>query len=83
MYGYPNLETQYGVVATAQTGNWTTLDGPFTDRSGYEYDTNYSIQITPSWVTTVAVVAKRQSGFDVEFGTPAPAGATFDWMLIR
>lgn len=83
IYGYPNIETTDGVLATAQSGSWDLTTGPFTDTSGYEADTNYSIIVTPSWVTTVAVTAKRQSGFDVSFGTPAPAGATFDWVLIR
>lgn len=83
IYGYPNIESSYGVIATAQAGSWDLTTGPFTDTSGYEADANYSITITPSWITTIAVTAKRQSGFDVSFGTPAPAGATFDWVLIR
>jgi hypothetical protein len=82
-WGYPNMNVADGVLATAEYGSWSLIEGPFSDTTGYEWDTSYSIQITPSWVTTVAVVAKRQSGFDVEFGTPAPAGATFDWVLIR
>lgn len=82
-YGYPNINTDDGAIATVEYGSWNLTTGPFTDTSGYEADTNYSIIVTPSWGTTVAVTAKRQSGFDVSFGTPAPAGATFDWILIR
>lgn len=82
-YGFPNMTETDGVLAEVEYGSWTTSNGPTTDISGYEWDTNYNIIITPSWITTVAVTAKRQSGFDVAFGTPAPFGATFDWVLIR
>ena len=82
-YGYPNDNVPYGVQATAETGLWTNTEGPLQDTTGYEYDNNYTVVVTPSWVTTVAVTAKRVGGFDVAFGTPAPAGATFDWVLVR
>jgi hypothetical protein len=48
-----------------------------------EWDTNYGVVVTPSWLTTVAVTARTTSGFDVSFGTAAPAGATVDWCLFR
>jgi hypothetical protein len=55
-----------------------------TDMSGWEYDTNYRVWVTPSWPTPVAVTAKRIGGFDITFGVACPTGnGTFDWGLSR
>lgn len=43
----------------------------------------YGIQVTTSWPTIVSITAKRNTGFRVEFETPAPPGGTFDWFLVR
>lgn len=63
--------------AVGQAGSFTCVD-----ESGWEPDTNYAIQVTPSWDTSVAVTAKRRNGFDLAFSA-APSGATLDWLLIR
>jgi hypothetical protein len=64
-----------------------TAGGPYTaatDQTGYEPDTSYAVMIEPSWQTTWRVTAKRQDGFDVEFGTAAPGGGgTINWFLVR
>ncbi|WP_025912102.1 phage tail protein [Priestia flexa] len=46
-------------------------------------NTNYSVYVTPSWMTLFAVPVKLASGFTIEFGTPAPANATIDWFSIK
>jgi hypothetical protein len=50
-----------------------------------EPDAAYQVLITPSWATTyyVAAADKLTTGFTARFGTAAPAGASFDWMLLR
>jgi hypothetical protein len=48
-----------------------------------EPDEVYAVAITPSWMTPVAVPTKTGAGFRVQFGTAAPAGARFDWVLVR
>lgn len=77
-WGYPNM-TSLGVAATAQSGEWATI----VDETGWEPDTSYAIQVTPSWGTTVWVTAKAKGGFTINFGTAAPADATVDWFLVR
>lgn len=51
--------------------------------SAQEPDTNYGVIVTPSWGTTAWVTSKATSGFTINFGTAAPAGATVDWILMR
>jgi hypothetical protein len=53
------------------------------DPSITEPDNNYAIQVTPSWITQLAVTNKTTTTFSVQFGTPAPAGASIDWFLVR
>jgi len=48
-----------------------------------EVDANYAISVTPSWMTSFCVAQKAPEGFTVQFSTPAPAGATIDWVLVR
>jgi hypothetical protein len=46
-------------------------------------DGNYTIQLTPSWVTAYGVTNKTDDGFTVEFDKKAPKGAKLDWTSIR
>lgn len=48
-----------------------------------EPDARYSLNVQPNWATPDAVMNKTSTGFTVLFTLPAPAGATFDWQLIR
>jgi hypothetical protein len=48
-----------------------------------EADSAYSIVVQGNWFTLDRVTAKRADGFDVEFSEVAPAGAAFDWQLVR
>ena len=48
-----------------------------------QVDRNYTLQITPGWVTAYGVINKTATGFTVEFDKPAPLNATFDWLIIR
>ena len=43
---------------------------------------NFSISITPSWLTTYKVMSKSKAGFIIGFGTPAPANATVDYVVF-
>ena len=43
----------------------------------------YSIAVTPNWDTIFWYAAKGSSSFDIQFGTPAPAGATISWFVIK
>ena len=42
----------------------------------------YAVTVTPAWLTQVAVTNKTVNGFTVKFLTPAPTGATLDWVTI-
>ncbi len=44
---------------------------------------DYAVVVSPSWMTTHAVTRRAAEGFTVEFGQPAPAGGTLDWMVVR
>lgn len=48
-----------------------------------EGDALYGVNVTPSWLTTVAVFNKTTAGCTVSFGTAAPAGAVFDLSTFR
>ncbi|HEY4186270.1 MAG TPA: PilZ domain-containing protein [Polyangia bacterium] len=48
-----------------------------------ETDGHFGVQVTPSWQTALAIVGKTTAGFTVSFGTPAPAEAHLDWLLVR
>ncbi len=81
--------TDSGGNFTAVTGSWTAAEVS-SNQSGWEPDSNFAVWVTPNWSTTVAVTKTdtslfqpHGSGFTVTFGTAAPAGATFDWGLIR
>jgi hypothetical protein len=41
----------------------------------------YNVYVTPNWETTIPCIAKTANNFTVEFGTPAPALASFDWRV--
>lgn len=43
----------------------------------------YAVAVTPSWLTSYAVPTKTAEGFTVQFGDPAPQGATLDWIIMR
>jgi len=34
-------------------------------------------------MTSYCVPSKTPDGFAVQFGTPAPAGAKIDWIIVR
>jgi hypothetical protein len=83
-----DLGTSMSVATDFTTGfptTYPTVGGPYlaVDESGWEPDIAYGVTVTPSWLTTVAVTAKRRDGFDLSFGTAAPANATIDWLLVR
>ena len=48
-----------------------------------EADSQYGIQITPSWKTVTAISEKTAAGFTIKFGSPAPESARIDWFLVR
>ena len=48
-----------------------------------EVDALYGVQITPNWGTTTWTTAKATTGFTANFGTAAPASASFDWSTFR
>lgn len=48
-----------------------------------EQDARYGVSVTCNWLTTVRVVNKTTTGFDIEFGTVAPAAATLDYWTFR
>jgi len=48
-----------------------------------EADARYAVSVTPNWMTPYCVASKTESGFTVRFGTPAPAGAAADWIIVR
>ena len=48
-----------------------------------ESDTNYLIVATPNWSTTCYVTLFAVTGFTINFGTAAPAGAGVGWIIIR
>lgn len=48
-----------------------------------EADANYAVTVQPGWLTDQAVVNQTPGGFRVTFRIPAPAGATFGWLLIH
>jgi hypothetical protein len=43
----------------------------------------YGVVVQPSWSTAHAVTAQTAAGFTVDFSTPAPAGASLNWVLMR
>jgi hypothetical protein len=43
----------------------------------------YAVSVTPSWNTTVWVSDKHAAGFTARFGTPAPEGASIDYLIQR
>jgi hypothetical protein len=46
-------------------------------------DASYAVLCTPNWSTTCYATAKGTTGFTLNFGTAAPAGASVDWIVIR
>ncbi|HVE81123.1 MAG TPA: tail fiber domain-containing protein, partial [Candidatus Dormibacteraeota bacterium] len=46
-------------------------------------DENYVLSATPSWLTSYAVTEKTKDGFTIQFGTPAPANAKLDWLIVH
>ncbi len=50
---------------------------------GLPTNASYAVSITPSWETNAWVTDKTEDGFTVNFSVPAPAGARFDYVLIR
>jgi hypothetical protein len=48
-----------------------------------EADGDYAVFVESSWLTNRAVSEKGAEGFTVTFGTPAPAEARVDWLIVR
>jgi len=48
-----------------------------------EPDTNYYIQIQPTWATTWHVSAKSTAAFTITFGSAAPSAQTVGWLMYR
>ena len=48
-----------------------------------EIDEAFSVVVSLSWPSASAVTKQSATGFTIDFGRPAPAGATLDWTLIR
>ena len=48
-----------------------------------ERDANYAVAVTPSWLTDLCVPEKTAEGFTVQFGTPGPAAARIQWIMVR
>jgi hypothetical protein len=70
--------------ATIPGGGYSSAQLDTHNESGWEPDTNYGVQITPSWGTTAWVTAKREDGFDLAFGSAAPGGGgTVDLFFVR
>lgn len=67
-------------VAVAVTAAATTVAITFPRT---EVDTNYGVNATPNWGTTVWVTNKTTTGCTVNFGTAAPANATVDLITFR
>jgi len=75
----PDTVFGYASSYAASTGSWTAA----LNETGWEPDTNYDVFLSPSWVTAWRVTAKTTAGFTMEFGTPAPAGATCSYKVER
>ena len=48
-----------------------------------EADATFAVAVTPNWLTTFRVTGKLKTGFTVDFGTAAPAGAAMDYLVFR
>jgi hypothetical protein len=80
--------TDIGQAFTSGTGkfylpNITGAGGEFDPSHSIEPDANYAVIVTPSWSTTAYVTSRATTGFTINFGTAAPAGATVDWLIVR
>ncbi len=66
---------------------FTALKSPHSagvdETSMIEPDARYAVLVTPNWNTTCFVSNKATTGFTINFGTPAPAGAMIDWFMVR
>lgn len=48
-----------------------------------EPDGDYAVVPSASWPTRIGVSARGTDGFTLTFDTPAPAGGTVDWVMVR
>ncbi len=48
-----------------------------------EADADYAVFLEFTWLTNRAITSRTKEGFTVQFETPAPAGASLCWMLVR
>ena len=90
----PGIYDGYFETSLNSNATFTDIGGPFSGRrspptagidetSMIESDANYAVLVTPSWNTTQWVTGKATTGFTINFGTPAPAGGTVDWFIVR
>lgn len=68
-----------GITAVATSA--TTASVTFTYPA--EPSTQYAVQLTTTWQTTIAITSKSTTGFTVSFGTAAPASSSVHWLIVR
>lgn len=68
------------VVGLPVTAALTTISVTFPQA---ESDASYGVSVTPNWPTTLSVTAKTVTGFEISFGTAAPANAALDYTTFR
>jgi len=70
-------------VQVTNKSNYTSSTINGSDLSNLELDSNYKVQITPSWDTTTYVTSKTRSGFTINFGTAPSGDKNVDWFITR
>ena len=48
-----------------------------------ESTAEYAAVARPSWPCTQAITQQTKTGFTIQFDSPAPAGASLNWMMLR
>lgn len=65
------------------TGLGSPRLGEHAELGWVEADAAYRVRVDPQWGTTTWVTGRTTTGFRINFGTAAPAGALLDWDLVR
>lgn len=73
------LGTSFKGVQVSVTQGTTTKTVLF---SANMIDVYFDVFIMPNWNTTVWITGRTIYGFDISFGTAAPANATIDWWVV-
>lgn len=85
---------EYMDLPPGPLASWVDTGAPFTAtgaprigenaNAGWpEADADYRVNVRPAWGTTAWVSDQTVNGFRINFGTPAPEGATLDWEIVR